>query len=87
MFVSMYLLSRLLPTISILLHLLFFYLQYIYIAINLFIVSGFSVIVERKPSYREIHPYYLLGLVEFIVSIWTTALIEVYFYVCCMEFI
>lgn len=49
----MYLLSRLLPTISILLHLLFFYLQYIYIAINLFIVSGFSVIVERKPSCKK----------------------------------
>ena len=43
--------------------------------------------VERKPSYKEIHPYYLLGLVEFIVSIWTTASFGVYSYVCCMEFI
>lgn len=63
------------------------FLSTIYISINLFIVSGFSVMVDRKPSYKEIHPYYLLGFVEFIVSIWTTASFGVYSYVCCMEFI
>lgn len=54
-----YISFRFLPIVSILLHLLFFLYS---ISINLFILSAFSVIVEKKSSYGEIHPYCLLGL-------------------------
>lgn len=36
-----------------------------FLSTKLFIVSGFSVIVEKKP----IHLYFLLGLIQFIIFI------------------